>query len=37
MDSFQAKIGWKRPRNRKKKIIVLIRSYPKLNRKFKKN
>ena len=36
MASFQAKIGRKRMRNRKTKIIVPIRSYPKRNRKFHK-
>ena len=35
--SFQGKIGWKRPRKRKKKIIVPFRSNPTRNRKFKKN
>ena len=37
MDSFQAKIGWKRMRQREKKIIVLFRFYPTRNRKFQKN
>ena len=36
MASFQAKIGRKMVRNRKKKIIVPIRSYPKRNRNFHK-
>ena len=36
MASFQAKIGRKRVRNRKKKIIVPIRSNTKRNRKFHK-
>ena len=34
--SFQAKIGWKRPRNEKIKIIAPFRSYPNRNRKFQK-
>ena len=38
MASFQAKIGWKMPRKReKKKIIVTFRSYPTRNLKFQKN
>ena len=37
MDSFQAKIGWKRMRQREKKIIVLFRFYPTRNRKFQNN
>ena len=37
MDSFKAKTGRKRMRNRETKIIVPIRSYPKRNRKFHKN
>ena len=37
MASFQAKIGWKMPRKRKKKIIGLFRSYTTRNRKFHKN
>ena len=36
MASFQAKTGQERPR-KKKKIIVLINSYPTRNRKFQKN
>ena len=36
MTSFQAKTGQERPR-KKKKIIVLINSYPTRNRKFQKN
>ena len=36
MASFKAKIGRKRMRKRETKIIVLIRSYPKRNRKFHK-
>ena len=37
MASFQAKIGWKRPRKKKIKIIVSFRSYTTRNRKFQKN
>ena len=37
MVSFQSKIGWKRPRKKKIKIIVPFRSYPALNTKLKKN
>ena len=37
MASFQAKIGWKRPRMRKIKIIVPFHSYTTRNRKFQKN
>ena len=42
MASFQAKIGWKRPRKKEnkknKKIkIVLMSSYPTRNREFQKN
>ena len=36
MASFQAKIGWKRPRKRKIKIIVPFRYNPTRNRKLKK-
>ena len=36
MVSFQAKIGWKRPRNRKIKIFVPFCSHPTRNRKFQK-
>ena len=38
MASFQAKIGWKRPRKRKNKnfLSVPFRSYPIGNRKFQK-
>ena len=37
MASFQAKIGWKRPKKRKKiKIFFPFRSYPTGNRKFRK-
>ena len=36
MASLQAKIGWKRPR-KKKKIIVQFRSNTTRNRKFQKN
>ena len=35
--SFQAKIGWERPRKRDIKKIVPICSYPTRHRKFKKN
>ena len=37
MNSVQAKIGWKRMRQREIKIIVLFHSYPMRNRKFQKN
>ena len=39
MASFQAKIGWKRPRNRKNINYrsVPFRSYTTRNRKFQKN
>ena len=37
MNTFQAKIGWKRMRQREIKIFVLFRSYPKRNTKFQKN
>ena len=37
MNSFQAKIGWKKMRKREIKIIVPFRSYSKRNRKFQKN
>ena len=37
MASFQAKIGWKRPRKRKKKFIGPFRSSATRNRKFQKN
>ena len=36
MASFPAKIGWTKLRKRENKIIVLICSYPKRNRKFQK-
>ena len=36
MASFQAKIGWKKPRKRKIKIDFPFRSYPTGNRKFQK-
>ena len=36
MASFQAKIDWKWPRKRKKKIVFPFRSYPTGNRKFQK-
>ena len=34
MNSFQAKIGWKKMRKRETKIIVPFRFYPMRNRKF---
>ena len=39
MASFQAKIGWKRPRKRENKNYrsVPFRTYPTRNRKFRKN
>ena len=37
MYSFQAKIGLKKMRNEKIKIIVSFRSYPTRNLKFQKN
>ena len=37
VDSFQAKIGRKRPRNGEKKIAVPFRSHSTRNRKFQKN
>ena len=37
MNSFQAKIGWKRMRKREIKIIVSFRSYQTRSRKFQKN
>ena len=37
MNSFQAKIGWKRTRNIEIKILVPFRSYPTRNTKFQKN
>ena len=37
MASFQAKIGWKRLKREKIKIIVSFRSNPTDNRKFQKN
>ena len=37
MNSFQAKIGWKRMRQREIKIFVPFRSYPTRNTKFQKN
>ena len=36
MASFQAKIGWKRKKREKIKIIVSFRSYPTGQRKFQK-
>ena len=36
MNSFQAKLGWKRMRKREIKIIVPFRFYPMRNRKFLK-
>ena len=37
MNSFQAKIGWKRIRKIEIKILVPFRSYPTRNTKFQKN
>ena len=37
MNSFQAKISWKRMRQREIKIFVPFRSYPTRNTKFQKN
>ena len=37
MNSFQAKIGWKRIRKIEIKILVPFRSYPTCNTKFQKN
>ena len=37
MNTFQAKIGWKRMRQREIKIFVPFRSYPTCNTKFQKN
>ena len=37
INSFQAKLGWKRMRKREIKIIVPFRFYPISNRKFQKN
>ena len=37
MNSFLAKIDWKKMRNREIKIIVPFRSYPMRNRKFQTN
>ena len=37
MASFQAKIGWKRPRKRENKTIASFRPYPNRNRKLQKN
>ena len=37
MATFQAKIGWKRPRKRKNKTIASFRPYPNRNRKLQKN
>ena len=37
MNSFQAKIGWKRMRKMKIKILVPFCSYPTRNTKFQKN
>ena len=37
MATFKAKLGWKRPRKKKIKIIVPITSYPTRNREFQKN
>ena len=37
MNTFLAKIGWKRMRKREIKTIVSFLSYPTRNRKFQKN
>ena len=37
MASFQAKIGWKRPRKRENKTMASFRPYPNRNRKLQKN
>ena len=37
MASFQAKIGWIRPRKRENKTIASFRPYPNRNRKLQKN
>ena len=37
MNTFLAKIGWKRLRKREIKIIVSFLSYPARNKKFQKN
>ena len=40
MASFNARIGWKRPRKKERKklnIVVPFRSYQMRNRKFQKN
>ena len=37
MNSFQAKVGWKRMRKREIKITVPFRSYPTRDRKFQRN
>ena len=37
MASFQAKIGWKRQKSEKIKIIIPFRSYQKGQRKFQSN
>ena len=36
VDSFQAKIGWRRMRKRENKTILPLRSYPTRNKKFPK-
>ena len=36
VDSFQAKIDWRRMRKRENKIILPLRSYPTRNKKFPK-
>ena len=36
MNTFQAKIGWKRMRQREIKIFIPFRSYPTRNTKFQK-
>ena len=37
MNSFQAKIGWKRMRKIEIKILIPFRSYPTRNTKIQKN
>ena len=37
MASFQARIGWKRQRKEKIKIILQFHSYSRRDRKFQKN
>ena len=37
MASFKDRIGWKRPGKKEINIVVLFRSYPMCNRKFREN